>query len=103
MVSSGVVEVGPFVPLLTALLVRGLRRFLRVSVPLLYWAPCVSSFSIEAELKGPWKQDHQGFSYLGVPSSLPHRRQRWPVCFEVMSVGLIFSQTLFCFLIMIFV
>lgn len=100
MVSSGAVEVGPFVPLLTALLVRRLRRFLRVSVPLLYWAHCVSSFSIEAELKGPGSKTTKA-SVTSV--SLPHGRQRWPVCFEVMYVGLIFNQTLFCFLIMIFV
>lgn len=91
---------GAFVPLLIALLVRRLRGFLRVSVPLLYWAHCVSSFSIEAELKGPGSKTTKA-SVTSV--SLPHRRQRWPVCFEVIYVGLIFNQTLFCFLIMTFV
>lgn len=99
MLSSGVVEVGPFVPLLTALLVRGLR-FLRVSVPLLYWAHRVSSFSIETGLKGPGSKTTKASVTL---VSLPHGRQRWPVCFKVMYLGLIFNQTLLCFLIMIFV
>lgn len=49
----GAAEVGLFVSPLTALLVRGLHCFLGISTPLLSWAHCVSSFSKEAELKGP--------------------------------------------------
>lgn len=92
MVSSGAVEVGPFVPLLTALLVRGLRGFLRVSVPLLYWAHCVSSFSIEAHLRGLEARPPR----LQLPRCPFHTEGRGGLsASEVMYVGLIFNQTLF--------
>lgn len=91
---------GSVCPPTDCLLVRGLRRFLRVSEPLLYWAHCVSSFSTEADLKGPRSKTTKA-SVTSV--SLPHGRQRWPVCFrsdifgpDFQSNTVLFSDYDFC-------
>lgn len=67
MVSSGVVEVGPFVPLLTALLVRGSLPQGQRTPPLL--DSLCELIQYRGRTERAWKQDHQGFSYLGVPST----------------------------------